>query len=254
MVENVKNFETSTSREKLVDALRSLKYSVFEFLLSPWQFGMPNHRLRYYLLARRFPDLDFIPQAVPLQTQWPLEKTGSILENTLQLKPTSDSLCSLSAQDGKCIPLSDILNPLADKDSKYQVPSKYLLRSHNFRYDIVTSQHRLSSCFTKAYGSHHLKGSGSLVHPEAPVASPVYDFSDPSSLTGLGLRFFTPWEVAVLHGVPVARKDHSCSANLDLDPSATTVNFSTLTEIQRYRLLGNSLSVTVVAGVLKLWL
>lgn len=39
----------------VVSILRSLNYFVVEFLLTPLQFGIPNSRLRYYLLARRTP-------------------------------------------------------------------------------------------------------------------------------------------------------------------------------------------------------
>lgn len=39
----------------LISTLRSLNYSVVEFLLTPLQFGIPNSRHRYYLLARRTP-------------------------------------------------------------------------------------------------------------------------------------------------------------------------------------------------------
>lgn len=134
MVENVKNFETSASRERLVNALVSLKYHVSEFLLTPWQFGMPNHRLRYYLVARRLPNLDSVPPPAPLHTQWPLEKTGSLSENNFCLSPAPGASCSLTPQDTECFPLSDVLSPLADKDPKYLVPAKHLLRSHNFRY------------------------------------------------------------------------------------------------------------------------
>ncbi|KAI0235390.1 hypothetical protein L0F63_006351 [Massospora cicadina] len=240
MLENVKNFEISNCRNKLVDMLVSLKYAVFEFLLSPWQFEVPNHRLRYYLVARRLLNLDLVPQPAALQTRWPLERTGSFLDNSVKLVPTFDSLCSLTVKDFKCRPLGDILSPLADKNPTYLVPPKYL-RPNNFRYDIVT-----------AYGSHHLFGSGSLIHSEPPTPTPTYDYSDLSSLAKLGLRFFTPWEIAILHGVPVAHKDHTCPANAELDQATTTLDFSGLSEIQRYRLLGNSLSVTVVAGLLKL--
>ncbi|CAL1546234.1 unnamed protein product [Lymnaea stagnalis] len=51
LVENVKGFETSQTREKLVECLKACNYSYQEFLLTPLQFGVPNCRLRYYLIA-----------------------------------------------------------------------------------------------------------------------------------------------------------------------------------------------------------
>jgi tRNA (cytosine38-C5)-methyltransferase len=40
----------------LVDTLKKLGYNVLELLLTPLQFGIPNSRLRYYLLAKKAPE------------------------------------------------------------------------------------------------------------------------------------------------------------------------------------------------------
>lgn len=39
----------------MLHLLKSLDYTTAEFLLTPLQFGIPNSRLRYYLLAKRRP-------------------------------------------------------------------------------------------------------------------------------------------------------------------------------------------------------
>lgn len=44
--------KTSSTRDLLVTTLCRLRYSVLELLLTPLQFGIPNSRLRYYLLAK----------------------------------------------------------------------------------------------------------------------------------------------------------------------------------------------------------
>lgn len=44
--------KTSLTRQTLLTALSRLGYSVIELLLTPLAFGIPNSRLRYYLLAR----------------------------------------------------------------------------------------------------------------------------------------------------------------------------------------------------------
>ena len=85
LMENVQGFEVSKTREHFVGILRSLQYNVQEFLLSPVQFGMPNSRLRYYLLARKKP-LQF-PLKFPEQ---PSRDAQSLLEFTSQW-PTSSS-------------------------------------------------------------------------------------------------------------------------------------------------------------------
>ena len=45
----------STTRHHLVSTLQGLGYVTAEFALSPLQFGIPNSRLRYYLLAKASP-------------------------------------------------------------------------------------------------------------------------------------------------------------------------------------------------------
>ena len=55
LAENVQGFESSHTREHFVGILKNLDFVIQEFLLSPAQFGVPNSRLRYYLLAKRKP-------------------------------------------------------------------------------------------------------------------------------------------------------------------------------------------------------
>ncbi|CAK9300404.1 unnamed protein product [Gordionus sp. m RMFG-2023] len=55
LLENVKGFEQSKTHQKLISMLNSLNYHYQEYLLSPKQFGIPNSRLRYYLIARNYP-------------------------------------------------------------------------------------------------------------------------------------------------------------------------------------------------------
>lgn len=54
LIENVKGFETSDTREDTVRILHECGYHFVEFLLSPSQFGIPNSRLRYYLVVSLF--------------------------------------------------------------------------------------------------------------------------------------------------------------------------------------------------------
>ena len=55
LMENVQGFETSHTRNEFTEMLQRVGYSYQEFLLSPNQFGVPNSRLRYYLLAKKKP-------------------------------------------------------------------------------------------------------------------------------------------------------------------------------------------------------
>ncbi|XP_072045695.1 tRNA (cytosine(38)-C(5))-methyltransferase-like [Amphiura filiformis] len=55
LVENVKGFETSHTRNYLIETLEKCNYTYEEFLLSPVHLGIPNQRLRYFLLAKKRP-------------------------------------------------------------------------------------------------------------------------------------------------------------------------------------------------------
>ncbi|EIM91925.1 S-adenosyl-L-methionine-dependent methyltransferase [Stereum hirsutum FP-91666 SS1] len=55
LIENVAGFETSSTRQILIEVMKSLGYHTIELLLTPLQFGIPNSRLRYYMLARKTP-------------------------------------------------------------------------------------------------------------------------------------------------------------------------------------------------------
>lgn len=47
--------QTSSTRQILIEVMKSLGYHTIELLLTPLQFGIPNSRLRYYMLARKTP-------------------------------------------------------------------------------------------------------------------------------------------------------------------------------------------------------
>uniref|UniRef100_A0A0G4GDE9 DNA (cytosine-5-)-methyltransferase n=1 Tax=Chromera velia CCMP2878 TaxID=1169474 RepID=A0A0G4GDE9_9ALVE len=53
ILENVQGFETSDSHDLMLKELESLAFACHEFLLSPIHFGMPNFRMRFFLVAVR---------------------------------------------------------------------------------------------------------------------------------------------------------------------------------------------------------
>ncbi|KAG0189657.1 tRNA (cytosine-5-)-methyltransferase [Apophysomyces sp. BC1034] len=135
----------------LVEKLDMLDYEINECLLSPTQFGIPNHRLRYYLTARRRdqPTIkeksDYIESSV-IHTTWPFnESHAEIMESP---------------------ELSCFLESNANEDETFLVPAKYILKLHNFRLDIVRPSDKKTSCVTKAYGSHHIVTSGSVAQTQ----------------------------------------------------------------------------------------
>ena len=145
--------------------------------------------------------------------------------------------------------------------------------SYNGRVDILRPSSNRSSCFTKAYGSHHVASGGGLLQTSR-MDQQEYDFGDSESIAELGLRFFTPTEVARLHVFPLegAKQDDSFEQNVQ-EPEPTRSTLTTtrpfnprqaqsgsgpflkfpdkLKALQRYKLLGNSLNVWVVAELLR---
>ena len=112
--------------------------------------------------------------------------------------------------------------------------------------DIVSPASRQSCCFTKAYG-HHVEGAGSFLQQapdgdagevgrryRARLAAGDGPSTGPCPLSELRLRYFSDREVARLLGFP---------PRFHMPPDVARK--------QRYRLLGNSLSVTVVAELLR---
>ncbi|CAG8470804.1 905_t:CDS:2 [Paraglomus occultum] len=279
-VENVLNFEKSKCREKLVRQLCHLEYSITECLLSPLQFGIPNHRLRYYLAAQRshaarVQSAEEYLTTASIHTTWPLFPAGESATTSTASNTSEPSV----DQTFKVSTLDYFLQSPQSNLKDFLVPHEYLTKIlHGFKLDIVHPHDKRSATFTKAYGSHHIYSSGSLTRTDPKQVE--YNFSNPVSLLNLGIRFFTPLEIARLHAFPVewgwgfwkdnnydhySDDDGQCNLNdkqhnnsklprtfhpnlLGSDKFTFPEN---ITNIQKYRLLGNSLNVWVVAELFR---
>ncbi|XP_078366241.1 tRNA (cytosine(38)-C(5))-methyltransferase-like isoform X2 [Oculina patagonica] len=294
LMENVKGFETSDTREHFVATLKACGYGYQEFLLSPSQFEIPNSRLRYYLLAKKkplqfhFPTSDEIMESLPSCNDL-LRRQCSDCGNDYEAKPknktnagkaasngqspamecsadstdteTRNTVCSKCFQatgnstlDGSvnepvfdisrtknCRTIADYLEKGKDDNyfEEYLLPAK-VLSKFALLLDIVNHQSERSCCFTKAYG-HYAEGTGSVLKmadiDDTQIFSRYKDLTDDKHkselLSVLKLRYFTPREVANLHGFP---------SEFCFPPS--------LSVKQQYRLLGNSLNVHVVSELL----
>lgn len=89
----------------------------------------------------------------------------------------------------------------------------------------IDEHSKISGCFTKSYG--HFGASGSFLQTKL-------DQSSLGTTESLGLRFFTPTEVARLHYFP---------ADMKIPEK--------LSRKQQWKLLGNSVNVHVIAYVLR---
>lgn len=220
LMENVKGFDTSQARDLYIEALDRSGFEYQEFLLSPTEIGIPNTRNRYYCLARRNQPFPF--------------KTNSILERL----PNKTG-------DIECPTIEDAL-PRVNDDKEY---SEYLLSEDILLkrvglFDITHSTSTNTMCFTKAY-THYAEGTGSIHCPVSKeqledVFSEIKDENlSPedklAKLKSLKLRYFTPAEVAKLMSFPEKFTFPTDTSNK-----------------QRYRVLGNSINVAVVAKLIEL--
>uniref|UniRef100_A0A670JP35 tRNA (cytosine(38)-C(5))-methyltransferase n=1 Tax=Podarcis muralis TaxID=64176 RepID=A0A670JP35_PODMU len=276
LLENVKGFETSSARDELIRTLEKCGFTYQEFLLSPTCLGIPNSRLRYFLIAS-------------LQSEpFPFQDPGKILTDFPSQEPASSETSSVPAasakhsspkaakdlgsgydNDGRQRP-QDFLFKLetaeqlerkqqVDRDlsvqmlkaylqdddgeemSQFFLPAKSLLR-YAFLLDIVTPSCRRSTCFTKGYG-HYIEGTGSVLQTaeEIQLESVFKSFeglSEDEKLTKLSMLKLRYFTPREI-------------ANLQGFPPEFGFPDKVTTK-QRYRLLGNSLNVHVVSKLISI--
>lgn len=263
LLENVKGFETSSARDALLKVLGDCSYCFQEFLVTPTCLGIPNSRLRYYLVAKAPPDALFFQTSSEIMTSFPpfpvkgvsseplvdpniAFKSNMKVKNDLLFKrETAHDAQRKSDQnsDESVRRIQEFLEEDEEVMEKYLLPSKTLLR-YVLLMDIVQPTCRRSVCFTKGYG-HYVEGTGSVLQSCSDVdLEEVFKSLEQQpcvenlrQLERLKLRYFTPREVANLMGFPA---DFSFPENVSLK--------------QRYRVLGNSLNILVVAQLIKLML
>lgn len=275
LMENVKGFETSQTRNEFVSILKGLGYSVQEFLLTPSQFGVPNSRLRYFLLAKKSPLKFRLKDGEGEACQKPLENAKELVECVLgkteesenvlpecEIEHGNDSSLERKLSDLKisetadkasegpvpdrwtnCRPLSDYLEELSeDRVRHYLVPDSILQR-YVLAMDIVSKDSQHSCCFTKAYGNYAV-GTGSILqHSLGPEALAlafecVPEAPHPDRITD--------W----LRGLDLRYFTPREVANLMCFPREFGFP-GELTDRQCYKCLGNSLNVMVVSVLIR---
>ena len=176
LLENVPGFESSGMRNELVMVLKAGGFHITELEICPTVFGVPNRRVRYYLVASR--DIHFEWSVTDVETR----NLGEFLDQ--------------SAVEGS------VLAPA-------------ILERYQAGMNVVPRDARATNCFTAAYG-RSMTRSGSFLEEHGRV------------------RRFTPAEIARLLGF---QNDEFGSSFILPD---------SLSDQQLYKLLGNSISVTVV--------
>jgi len=215
LLENVCGFEKSASRELVVSTLKEAGFNYQEFLLCPRLLGIPNSRLRYYLLAKR-------------SDSWSFEPQKEIIQN---FDMFTDSLSKMNLDSDVKI-LSDYLEV---EDAAESIVPDTVLSKHATVLDIVRPDSRVSCCFTSGY-YRYCEGTGSVIQSsgdKSDLDKAYADFEEkkePTCLSSLKLRYFIPQEIAKILGFQSSFTF----------PDSVTVK-------QRYKVLGNSINVTVVS-------
>ncbi|NWZ94318.1 TRDMT methyltransferase, partial [Nesospiza acunhae] len=270
LLENVKGFESSSARNELLQTLATCGFKYQEFLLSPTCLGIPNSRLRYFLIAKLHQEpfsFQAPGQVIKEKVADKVGETSSLSSEEKNLDPNIGADCSRKRSlpegaflfkletveemerkhnqdnDSSIQMLQHFLEEENEEMSQYFLPPKSLLR-YALLLDIVKPTCRRSTCFTKGYG-HYVEGTGSVLQTAVDVQlESVFKHIDELSeeeklmkLSTLKLRYFTPREIANLHGFPLEFGF----------PEKVTVK-------QRYRLLGNSLNIHVVAKLISILL
>lgn len=268
LLENVKGFEESCARNHLVKTLTECGYTFQEIMVSPTSVGIPNSRLRYFLIAKisnesfsadahskiseafpvnvemESPEQPTIlsPHYLGCQQPKDAQETGPLL---YKLETTTEVQRKMMQNSNTSIrQIQDFLEPLQEMDlEQYLLPPKTLLR-YALILDIVRPTCRRSICFTKGYG-RYVEGTGSVLQCSSETEletvfrglDELADEEKLKRLQTLKLRYFTPKEVANLMGFP---KTFVIPEHISLK--------------QRYKVLGNSLNVVVVSRLLQILL
>ncbi|NXL00383.1 TRDMT methyltransferase, partial [Mesembrinibis cayennensis] len=268
LLENVKGFESSSARNELLRTLETCGFKYQEFLLSPTCLGIPNSRLRYFLIAKLHKESFSFQAPGQVSLLVLLEFAYSSLSSEEKnLDPSIGHDCSSKKSlpkgaflfkletveeierkhrqdnDSSTQMLKDFLEEENEEMSQYFLPPKSLSR-YAFLLDIVKPTCRRSTCFTKGYG-HYVEGTGSVLQTALDVQlesvfKHIEELPEEEKLVKLStlkLRYFTPREIANLHGFPPEFGF----------PDKVTIK-------QCYRLLGNSLNVRVVAKLISILL
>ena len=256
-------FQLSNSFDTFLDALTVLGYHMAHFILEPTQLGYPNDRPRYFAVAIR----NSSDHRLAVDEHSPLFSYFTTLQRS---PPRTDPLAIQTAipalgvheiptdSDEAVRSLAEFLDePTVLTMMGLQVSPDTMKRTAAWCFDIVAPASRRSACFTSGYG-RFIRGTGSILYipkedgtdqsavPHATLPLPLQDPKDREfqadwikelDLDTARLRYFSGTEMARLLGFPLS------------------FSFPThVTTKQQWKLMGNSLNVSVAAKVIELGL
>ena len=221
-----------------------LSFKTKEFLISPTQLGVPNSRLRYYLIAKKV--ISPRPVVNYSEGQHPTVDIITDLSQTSEISPT---VVKQFLQTESCT-LEKYLSSCHAKDESLLL-SDQVLGKYGEIVDIVKPSSTNSCCFTKSYG-RYAEGTGSVIQQDGNldlVFKRAQKYEKKSEnyvkiLQELKLRYMDPYEVADILGFPIR------NSNENKETKRTSFEFPPeylQHRLHCYRVLGNSLNVTVVS-------
>jgi tRNA (cytosine38-C5)-methyltransferase len=215
-LENVVNFERSNTRNLFVRELIQLGYTYKEWIISPTQLGIPNDRPRYYLTAIFVGKPQNQVSKLNLITEWSFDPIYPIHSKKVR------NYVELNLND--------------QEFEELQIPQSMIKNRNSFDQIVIAKlEDNRTSCFTKAYG-HHGLSSGCFLSTKNQDFDVEILKNPELAAVELGLRFFSPNEIALLHCFPV-NNGFSWPSDLTL--------------LQRWKCLGNSMCVGVVSEIMR---
>ncbi|KAI0668700.1 S-adenosyl-L-methionine-dependent methyltransferase [Trametes maxima] len=245
LVENVAGFETSSTRERLVATLRTLGYSTVELLITPLQLGIPNSRLRYYLLAKS-DTLHFAGVGGQENRIWrhiPGRGTDWV-----------DTRAQAEDEEAPGVAVAAVRDYMDEDDHEephpHAIPEK-VLEKWGRLFDIVLPSATRTCCFTRGY-TKLVERAGSVVQMNGDLdTTETFDAFLKAQRDGddeavrllhpLRLRYFSPTELLrIFVFLPPSRESSRETFVWPGDISTKT----------KYKLIGNSVNVRVVTELI----
>lgn len=173
-LENVPGFECSTIHDQLVETLKETGFDVGELFLCPTRFGIPNRRLRYYLVATLDP---------PARKN--LESVARLVDYSSPPRPLKEFL------DQENIENTGQSHPVTIHSADQLVVPRAILEKHGSGMNRVRKADRTSHCFTAAYGKSWTRSGSYLEASRSRGPEMVRRFSPTEVCRLLGFQLPT---------------------------------------------------------------
>lgn len=188
-LENVVGFEDSNCCREFLSILSSMNYQYLQYHLTPTQFGVPNARPRYYLIASRVPAVGELDSVSSVASSTVVDsffapKVHSSLLHTSNVTATETTTVITPLANYLCLDMT------AKETEELTVPESVVSKSASWCFDIIpcpsptannnplgSNNHSdrigdggatgaadtaVAACFTKAY-SRYIRGAGSVL-------------------------------------------------------------------------------------------